>query len=59
MLFLDYCADIAPIINLIKKGIIPVFQIVIPIIIILFGMIDLGKAVLLVKMMKLKKHKVC
>lgn len=55
MLFLDYCADIAPIINLIKKGIIPVFQIVIPIIIILFGMIDLGKAVIASKDDEIKK----
>ena len=55
MLFLDYCQDLMPIINLIKKGIIPVFQIAIPIIIILYGMIDLGKAVVASKEDEIKK----
>lgn len=45
MYFLDACADLAPIINLIKHGVIPLIQIGIPIILIILGMIDLGKAV--------------
>lgn len=45
MYFLDACADLAPIINLIKHGVIPLIQIGIPIILILLGMLDLGKAV--------------
>ena len=46
MLFLDQCSDLMPIIKLIKNGIIPLIQIGIPIIIILLGMLDLGKAVI-------------
>lgn len=45
MYFLDACADLAPLINLIKHGVIPLIQIGIPIILIILGMIDLGKAV--------------
>ena len=45
MLFLDTCADLWPIINLIKNGLIPLIQIGIPIILIVLGMFDLGKAV--------------
>ena len=40
------CADLAPFIKLVKHGIIPIIQIVIPIILILLGMLDLGKAVM-------------
>lgn len=39
------CQDLAPFIRLVKNGIIPVIQIVIPIILIVLGMFDLGKAV--------------
>lgn len=45
MLFLDVCSDIGPLINLIKHGVIPLIQIGIPIILIVLGMLDLGKAV--------------
>lgn len=40
------CTDLAPIIKLIKHGLIPILQIGIPIILIVFGMLDLGKAVI-------------
>lgn len=43
---LDNCGGIGPVINLIKNGIIPIFQIGIPILLIVFGSIDLGKAVM-------------
>ena len=47
MLFLDGCQfpDLLPIIRLIKNGLIPIIQIGIPIILIVLGMFDLGKAV--------------
>ena len=45
MLFLDMCEPILPLIRLIKNGIIPLIQIGIPIILIILGMLDLGKAV--------------
>ena len=47
MLFLanTVCEDLWPIINLIKNGLIPIIQIGIPIILIVLGMFDLGKAV--------------
>jgi len=46
MLFLDTCENLAPLIRLIKDGIIPLIQIGIPIILIILGMLDLGKAVM-------------
>lgn len=46
MLFLDTCDNLAPLIRLIKNGIIPLIQIGIPIILIILGMLDLGKAVM-------------
>lgn len=45
MLFLDQCETLLPLISFIKNGIIPLIQIGIPIILILLGMLDLGKAV--------------
>ena len=45
MLFLDVCEDMYPIIHLVRAGIIPLIQIGIPIILIILGMFDLGKAV--------------
>lgn len=39
------CATLWPIISLVKNGIIPLIQIGIPIILIILGMLDLGKAV--------------
>jgi len=47
MLFLGVdCATLWPLISLIKNGIIPLIQIGIPIILIVLGMLDLGKAVM-------------
>ena len=46
MLFLDMCDNLAPLIRLIKDGIITLIQIGIPIILIILGMLDLGKAVM-------------
>ena len=49
MLFLDLtstCKDIFPIVSIIKNGVIPLIQIAIPIILIVLGMLDLGKAVI-------------
>lgn len=46
MYFLDFdCTNLLPLIRLIKNGIIPIIQIGIPIILIVLGMLDLGKAV--------------
>ena len=46
MLFLGVnCATLWPVISLLKNGIIPLIQIGIPIILIILGMLDLGKAV--------------
>lgn len=45
MLFLVQCKELMPIIRLIRDGVIPLIQIGIPIILILLGMLDLGKAV--------------
>ena len=55
MFFLEICNDLAPILRFIKKGIIPLIQIGIPIILILLGMIDLGKAVIASKEDEIKK----
>ena len=46
MLFLDSCESLLPLIRLIKNGVIPLIQLGIPILLILYGMLDLGKAVL-------------
>lgn len=46
MLFLDTCENLLPLIRLIRNGIIPLIQIGIPIILIILGMLDLGKAVM-------------
>ena len=54
MLFLGQCSDLMPIIKLIKNGIIPLIQIGIPIILILLGMLDLGKAVVASKEEEIK-----
>ena len=50
MLFLQStCEGLMPLIRLIKNGIIPLIQLGIPIILILLGMLDLGKAVMAAK----------
>lgn len=46
MLFLDSCDSLMPLIRLLKNGIIPLIQLGIPIILIILGMLDLGKAVM-------------
>ena len=40
------CRDLDPIVNLIKKGLFPIIQMGVPILLIVMGSIDLGKAVL-------------
>ncbi len=42
----DNCGGLAPIVRIIKKGVFPIVQIGIPILLIVFGTIDLGKAVI-------------
>ena len=42
----DSCEGLLPVVQFIKKGVFPIIQIGIPIILILMGSIDLGKAVL-------------
>lgn len=39
------CATLWPVISLVKNGVIPLIQVGIPIILIILGMLDLGKAV--------------
>ena len=39
------CTHLMPIIRIIRDGVIPLFQIGIPILLIIFGTVDLGKAV--------------
>jgi len=56
MLFLKVdCGTLWPIISLVKNGIIPLVQIGIPIILIILGMLDLGKAVVASKEDEIKK----
>ena len=42
----DNCGGLGPIVRIIKKGVFPIVQIGIPILLIVFGTIDLGKAVI-------------
>ena len=53
--FMDICDNLAPLIKLIKNGIIPILQVGIPIILIVLGMLDLGKAVVAGKEDEMKK----
>ena len=43
---MDSCAGIGPIVALIKNGVFPIIQIGVPILLVLMGTIDLGKAVM-------------
>ncbi len=43
---MDSCGGLAPLVSIIKNGIFPLVQIVIPIILLLLGTIDLGKAII-------------
>ena len=42
----DACQGIGPVVRIIRDGIFPIFQIGIPILLIILGTIDLGKAVM-------------
>lgn len=42
---IDSCGGLLPIVKVIRKGLFPIIQIGIPIVLILLGTIDLGKAV--------------
>ena len=42
----DDCRGLGPIVKLVKKGLFPLVQIIIPIILIIYAVIDLGKAVI-------------
>ena len=46
MYLLDVCRGLDPIVRLIKHGVFPLVQIDIPIVLIIYGTIDLGKAVI-------------
>lgn len=43
---IDACGGLLPIVRVIKKGVFPIIQIGIPIVLIVLGTIDLGKAVI-------------
>lgn len=43
---LDACDRIMPLVRLLRDGVMPIFQVGIPILLIVFGSIDLGKAVM-------------
>lgn len=43
---MDNCNGIGPVVRLVRDGVFPIIQIGIPILLILFGTIDLGKAVI-------------
>lgn len=43
---LEVCGGLGPIVKFIKNGIMPIIQFGVPILLILFGSIDLGKAVM-------------
>lgn len=49
------CEQVMPIIRIIKNGVLPIFQWGIPIILIVLGTIDLGKAVIASKEEEIKK----
>lgn len=42
----DNCGGLGPVVRIIKKGVFPIVQIGIPILLIVFGTVDLGKAVI-------------
>lgn len=43
---MNVCTDLAPIIRVVKHGLFPIVQLGVPILLIVFGTIDLGKAVI-------------
>ena len=54
MNFLDYCTELGPIVTL-AKNVVKLFQWGIPMVLIIFGMLDLGKAVIAGKEDEMKK----
>lgn len=42
----DNCGGLLPLVKVVRRGIVPIFQIGIPVLLILMGMFDLGKAVI-------------
>ena len=54
MLFMDICSDLAPVIGILK-AVVQVIQFGVPILLIIFGMLDLGKAVIAGKEDEMKK----
>lgn len=57
MYFLEVnCEHLLPVIKFIRNGLIPVIQIGIPILLIVLGMLDLGKAVVAGKEDEIKKN---
>lgn len=50
-----YCNDLAPAVRLVRYGVVPLFQLVVPIGLIIMGMIDLSKAVMAGKEEEMKK----
>jgi large-conductance mechanosensitive channel len=54
MFLLDYCSDLRPVIKIVK-AVFNLIQFGIPIILILFGVMDLGKAVMASKEDEMKK----
>lgn len=51
----EYCEDLAPAVRLVRYGLVPLFQLLIPIALIVMGMIDLSKAVMAGKEDEMKK----
>lgn len=43
---MDTCTNLLPLIKVIKRGLFPIVQLGVPILLIIFGTIDLGKAVI-------------
>lgn len=57
MNFLDVdCTGLMPVVKFVKNGVMPLFQIGIPIVLIVLGTIDLGKAVVAGKDEDIKKN---
>ena len=54
MIFLDYCQSLRPVINILHS-VVDLIQFGVPLLLILFGMIDLGKAVMAGKEDEMKK----
>ena len=52
--FMDYCSDLKPVINILH-AVVGMIQFGVPILLIIFGMIDLGKAVISSKEDEMKK----